>query len=229
LDPNDAIDEDATVEACGYEATASRTDFSCADIGTPVMVDIFVIDPSGNIDSCMATITVVDVNGPVLTCPDDQTVSPEATGVYTLEDFTGLATATDGCDGNVDVISQSPAPGAQLGVGTYTITMTSTDSMGNDGTCTFELTVDPIAGVGESELSAAIALYPNPASEFVNLSNNSSIALERAAIYNVNGQLVNDVNLDGMIGERTIDVSSLASGVYMVQISGENNVVVKRL
>ncbi|MFC7357734.1 proprotein convertase P-domain-containing protein, partial [Jejudonia soesokkakensis] len=42
LDPNDAIDEDATVEACGYEATASRTDFSCADIGTPVMVDIFV-------------------------------------------------------------------------------------------------------------------------------------------------------------------------------------------
>jgi hypothetical protein len=32
-----------------------------------------------------------------------------------------------------------------------------------------------------------------------------------------------------MIGERTIDVSSLASGVYMVQVSGENNVVVKKL
>ena len=39
---------------------------TCADIGVPITVTVFVSDDSGNIASCQATMTVVDDMGPVL-------------------------------------------------------------------------------------------------------------------------------------------------------------------
>jgi len=45
----------------------------------------------------------------------------------------------------------------------------------------------------------------------------------------VNGKLVNTVDLSGMQGQQTVDISDLATGVYVVKIEGENASVVKRL
>jgi len=81
----------------------------------------------------------------------------------------------------------------------------------------------------DNELSNAIALYPNPAGEQVTISNSSNIALETAMIYDLNGKLVSQINLQDMQSERVIDVSSYAIGVYMVQITGEQSSVVKRM
>ena len=79
------------------------------------------------------------------------------------------------------------------------------------------------------ELSNAIALYPSPAKEQVTLSNSSSIKLEAAMIYDLKGKLVSQINLQDMQDERVIDVSSFATGVYMVHIKGEQSSVVKRM
>ncbi len=79
------------------------------------------------------------------------------------------------------------------------------------------------------ELSNAIALYPSPAKEQVTLSNSSSIKLEAATIYDLKGKLVSQINLQDMQSERVIDVSSFATGVYMVHIKGEQSSVVKRM
>jgi hypothetical protein len=84
-------------------------------------------------------------------------------------------------------------------------------------------------GNQDNELSNAIALYPNPAGEQVTISNSSNIALETAMIYDLNGKLVSQINLQDMQSERVIDVSSYAIGVYMVQITGEQSSVVKRM
>ena len=84
-------------------------------------------------------------------------------------------------------------------------------------------------GNQDNELSNAIALYPNPAGEQVTISNSSNIALETAMIYDLNGKLVSQINLQDMQSERVIDVSSYATGVYMVQITGEQSSVVKRM
>ncbi len=86
-----------------------------------------------------------------------------------------------------------------------------------------------LLGNQDHELSNAIALYPSPAKEQVTLSNRSNAALETAMIYDLKGKLVSQIDLQDMQSERVIDISSYATGVYMVYITGGQSSVVKRL
>ena len=220
-------------DACGITVLAVDVPtVSCADIGTPITVTVFASDASGNTASCTSVITVVDLLGPELTCPADQTVDPGAGNLfYILPDYfaTGEATADDNCTDPVTITTQDPAPGTPLPDGTYTITMTATDEYGNTSTCDFELTVETILGVDSNNLEAGLALYPNPAGNVVNLVNKTNISLEKMMIFDINGKLVSQTDLRTMQGEKAVDVSSLASGVYMVQIIGDSASTVKRL
>jgi hypothetical protein len=84
-------------------------------------------------------------------------------------------------------------------------------------------------GNQDNELSNAIELYPSPAKKQVTLSNSSNILLKTAMIYDLKGKLVSQINLQNMQSERVIDVSSFATGVYMVHIKGEQSSVLKRM
>jgi hypothetical protein len=59
--------------------------------------------------------------------------------------------------------------------------------------------------------------------------NKTNISLEKMMIYDINGKLVSQTDLRTMQGVKAVDVSSLASGVYMVQIIGDSASTVKRL
>jgi hypothetical protein len=220
-------------DACGITILAvDVTEVSCADIGTPITVTVFASDASGNLASCTSVITVVDLLGPELTCPADQTVDPGAGNLfYIVPDYfaTGEATADDNCTDPVTITTQDPAPGTALSDGVYTITMTATDEYGNTSTCNFELTIESILGVNQNSLENGVALYPNPAANVVNLVNRTNISLEKMMIYDINGKLVNQTDLRNMQAEKAVDVSSLAAGVYVVQIIGDNASTVKRL
>ena len=141
----------------------------------------------------------------------------------------GEASANDNCTDPVTNTSQDPAPGTLLPDGVYTVTMCAEDDYGNETCCTFELTIESILGLGDNELSKAIAMYPNPADNLVTIANSSNVLLDTAMIYDVNGKLVSQIDLHDMQQEKVIDVSALASGVYMVQITGEQSTAVKRL
>src|SRR5690606_29627024 len=201
-------------DACGITVLAVDVPtVSCADIGTPITVTVFASDASGNIASCTSVITVVDLLGPELTCPADQTVDPGPGNIfYILPDYfaTGEAIADDNCTDPVTDTTQDPAPGTALPDGVHTITFTATDEYGNTSTCSFELTVESVLGVSQNSLDAGVALYPNPASNVVNLVNKTNISLEKLMIYDINGKLVNQTDLRTMQGERAVDVSSLA-------------------
>ncbi|HBL78906.1 MAG TPA: subtilisin, partial [Aequorivita sp.] len=220
-------------EACGIATIAVDVPtVSCADIGGTFMITVFVSDTSGNIASCIAEVSVVDRLGPVITCPADQTVDPGAGNLfYIVPDYfaNGEATAADNCTDPVTVTAQDPAPGTALSDGVYTVTLTATDEYGNSSTCDFELTVESVLGLNQNSLESGVALYPNPASNVVNLVNRTNISLEKMMVYDINGKLVNQTDLRTMQGEKAVDVSSLAAGVYMVQIIGENASTVKRL
>ncbi|MCB9212100.1 MAG: proprotein convertase P-domain-containing protein [Alteromonas sp.] len=220
-------------DACGITILAvDITDVTCADIGTPIVVTVFASDASGNLASCTSIVTVVDESGPTLECPGDMTVDPGANNLfYELPDYwgEGQATATDNCTDPVTVFSQDPAAGTLVPDGVYTITLCAEDEYGNESCCTFELTVESVLGVDHNSLDSGVAIYPNPAASTVNIANASSILLDRAAIYDVNGKLVQTIDLSNMDRVRPVDVSGLASGVYLVQIQGEGQQTVKRL
>jgi len=55
-------------------------------------------------------------------------------------------------------------------------------------------------------------IYPNPTADILNIELDKALTLEKVIIYNTNGQLVKKSS------EKTIDLSSLAKGIYNVQV-----------
>ncbi len=231
IDPLDLIA--STDEACGIDVVAADiTDFTCADIGTIIDVTVFVSDASGNIAACVAQVMVVDLLAPVLTCPADQNQDPGPGNLFwEVPDYfaNGEATATDNCTDPVVITTQDPAAGTLLSDGVYTVTITAEDDYGNLSTCDFELTIESILGAQDNELNNAIAIFPNPANDQFTISNSSNIVLDNAMIYDINGKLVSQINLQDMQSEKVVNIADYATGVYMVYITGEQSSVVKRL
>lgn len=60
------------------------------------------------------------------------------------------------------------------------------------------------------------SLYPNPVSDVLNITSTSAVA--KIAVYNITGQKVLESN-----GGSQVNVSQLASGVYLIKLSDENN------
>jgi len=223
-----------STDNCAITITAiDIEDFDCSDIGTPVLVTYFASDASGNIASCTAMVTVVDVLAPVIACPADFTVDTDQGSItYTLPDYfgEGLVTATDNCTNPVTIFTQTPAPGTLLLDGTYTITLTATDEYGNEATCTFELTVDTILGADDNRLDfSSLTMYPNPAEFMVTIGNPKFMQIDNIAIYDIQGRLVVSKNTQGATGNQSLDVSNLSSAVYMVIIQSQGKQTVKRL
>jgi hypothetical protein len=222
-----------TTDACGItDYGVSITEVTCADIGTPVTITVFASDSTGNSATCTSTVTVVDLLAPTVTCPANQTVDPGPGNLfYEVPDYigNGEATADDNCTDPVTITTQDPAAGSLITDGTYTVTITGEDASGNVGTCSFQLTVESVLGIQSNELNNAISMYPNPAQDQVTISNSSNIQLETVVIYDLNGKMVNQIDLSTMQGEQMINISDLASGVYVVQLTSDTSSAVKRL
>ena len=112
--------------------------YNCTNLGANP-ITLIVTDASGNQSTCNATVTVVDVTVPAITCPANQVVAKSATCTSILPDFRALVVATDAC-GPVS-IAQSPAAGTIIAadVANLAIIMTASDGSGNSSTCTFSV------------------------------------------------------------------------------------------
>jgi hypothetical protein len=121
-----------TSGTCG-PVTLSHPSGSFFPRGTTIVT---ASEPNGG--SCFFTITVVDNELPVITCPSNITVNNAPGQCGANVSFT--VTATDNCQG-VTVIS-TPASGSFFPVGTTTVTSRATDASGNTSTCSFTVTVN---------------------------------------------------------------------------------------
>jgi hypothetical protein len=93
-------------------------------------------DSSGNTNSCSFTVTVNGAQPPVIsTCASNQTLSANGSCQALLPDLTGQVVATDNC-GGTPTVTQSPAAGTLLGLGTNSVTFTVDDGRGNSNSCT---------------------------------------------------------------------------------------------
>ena len=116
----------------------NATIFSCTDIG-PNNVLLIATDPSGNVDSCYAVVTVLDSFGPTALCMDT-TIYLDATGSFTIDSSFVDNGSNDDCSGVTDSLSQTTFTCADLGVNAITLYVT-TDISGNIDSCVAMVTV----------------------------------------------------------------------------------------
>jgi hypothetical protein len=220
-----------TCGAVSIAQTAGLPSGSAFPVGTTINT-YEATDDCGNTVSCSFNVVVNDTEDPVIVCPADQTVDPGSGNQYTVPNYfgTGQATVTDNCTSPVTITTQNPAPGTMLPDGVYSVILTAEDDAGNITTCTFTLTVDTTLGVNANSIGiSSIGLYPNPASNSVILSNPNGMQLESVGIFDIQGKLIQMIDLTAMGSEQTIDLSALASASYIVEIRGLHFTIVKQL
>ncbi|AJR04929.1 beta strand repeat-containing protein [Siansivirga zeaxanthinifaciens] len=127
-----------STDACGtITLSASKTSFSCADVGAN-QVTLTVTDDSGNTDTCTATVTVQDNVPPTALC-QNVTIQLDATGNASVTPAQVDNGSSDNCA--VDTITLSQTDFTCAEVGDNTVTLTVTDVNGNASTCTATVTV----------------------------------------------------------------------------------------
>jgi len=126
---------DATI-ANDYNNTNDGTGFY--PVGT-TLVTWTVTDEQGNTTSCIQSIVVTDVEDPVVTCPENITIS---TALGACGAFVTWAEPeyTDNCPGAM--VSSTTPSGSIFLLGTTTVTYTITDLSGNSVDCSFTVTVE---------------------------------------------------------------------------------------
>ncbi len=114
-------------------------------------------------------------------------------------------------------------------IGDNTVTVTATDTEGNTTVCEAIVTVEGTLSVEDVLVENAFELYPNPASDRITLRYTGDKSLENASIIDLNGKLINTIDLKDMQSEKNIDVAKLASGIYFIRINSVSNSIVKKL
>lgn len=215
-----------TSDNCPGE-TASNDAPSTFPIGDTI-VTWTVTDAAGNTATCTQTVTVTDDEDPTVTCPDDVTVTVNQGELFTLPDYTTSATASDNCTA-APALSQDPAAGTDVGVGTTTVTITATDDAGNTTTCTFDVVVDEVLGINDATLENQLVLFPNPTAGTLTLVNNSSIVLTAITITDINGRTIKTIPMQNANTRTNFSIDELAQGMYFARIDSENSSAVKQI
>ena len=133
------------------------------------------------------------------------------------------STATDG-NGKV-YAWQNPLDGFGFGCVTWSPHTNCSLSPGPD--LMMDISFNESLATNSISLETAVTIYPNPVKDQFTLQ--SDVSLEKLTIYDILGILVSNVDLSEMEHEKTVDISSLAPGVYMVRIIGDKGSVVKNL
>lgn len=82
-------------------------------------------------------------------------------------------------------------------------------------------------GVNENLLSN-LSVFPNPANDVVNVTNAENILVNGITVTDLNGRTVKAAKFDG-VANAQINVSDLASGVYMMTVSSDKGSMTKKI
>jgi len=79
----------------------------------------------------------------------------------------------------------------------------------------------PLMSSPEYEMIQGIKLYPNPATDLVNISISSDLLPDSFIVYNSIGQIMFSKKVENS-SDLTINTSAFSQGVYFIQITKEN-------
>jgi hypothetical protein len=183
-----------------------------------------------NLSAGTYTVTVSDSHHCTVTATTQ--ITQPATGLTATVSSTGSTgtngtatiTATEGA-GTLSYLwspsGQTTSTATALAPGAYTVTVT--DSLG----CTLSgsVTVSNLSGISEIDNNALI-IYPNPVSDQLHISIEGKVQTQMTIlISDMSGRVV----LTNNTTSGTINVSSLANGVYVIKVNSEDKVYLKHI
>jgi hypothetical protein len=80
-----------------------------------------------------------------------------------------------------------------------------------------------LLGIEDNILKEGVILYPNPASNDLNINSPEFPMILEIKLYNILGQLI----LESPINQKSIDISQIPSGSYLIHIYFDETIVVK--
>lgn len=108
---------------------------------------------AGNSSICLQTITLNDNTPPTLSVPAVAGSISSASCPGEIPDLIASSNPKDNCnDAETLTIVQSPAAGTPVADGTYTVTVTATDTSGNSTSGTSQVTVGALSAVGPASI-----------------------------------------------------------------------------
>lgn len=188
-------------------------------------VYVMAKDECGNTKYCVTTVNLIDNTSATIDCGSSVTMTHSVDG-NAVPNLSAMVTASTTCGLGGQAVSQTPAAGSKLMVGTNTITVTVTDACGNSSSCTKTVNYidDLAAGITELEHNNLLVLYPNPAFSVLNYTSQADDAIKEIQIYSADGKLVytttiSQQNLPTSGTEGAIPVSGLSRGIYTLKFT----------
>lgn len=89
------------------------------------------------------------------------------------------------------------------------------------------LMVSTTAGVNNA-LASKFSVFPNPANDVINIANAENILVNGVTVTDLNGRTVKSVSFAG-VADAQINVSDLASGVYMMTVTSDKGSMTKKI
>lgn len=133
-----ATDDCDTTTLAITQSPAQGTTLNLGDL----VVTLTATDDEGNTDACEVTITLEDQTAPgFISCSSDQPVSANGICQGQIPNLLPGVSATDNCDTTIP-ITQSPAGGTVVGLGSVTVVFTAVDDAGHSATCTVTVTIE---------------------------------------------------------------------------------------
>ena len=74
----------------------------------------------------------------------------------------------------------------------------------------------------------SVVLYPNPATNTININCASGVSLQFISIYNPAGQIVKTLTANEINTSSAIDVTALKTGTYFMEINATEGKVIKK-
>jgi uncharacterized repeat protein (TIGR03803 family) len=146
-------------------ATNSALSLSNVSHSVAGAYEAVIANSAGSVTSVLAYLTVEDTTAPTISCPTGLVLAAGANCQAVMPDIVPQAVATDACGGVT--VTQNPAAGTWLGLGTNIVLMSATDDAGNTNTCTVVAVVlditPPVVAASPSNTVDCGDAWPAPA------------------------------------------------------------------
>lgn len=194
--------------------------YTLTSLSPATTYDIYIADTCSSDTSGFVLLNASTASGPLPTASFtiDSAIVGSTYEVYLNASASTNASSFNWSFGNGVSANNAIDTAIYLGNGSYTITLIVTNACGSD-TMTYNTNVN--IGITENELTNSLNVYPNPANYLLNISFNAISSGDASIrLLDVQGREIIRDHANAAAGKfmHEIDVTGLASGIYMIEV-----------